>query len=295
MRRRVEGQTVDGADLSLRDRGSNRLASFAVGSIAYHAERDRRILLIHGYNVAERGGQSSMAQLRYALTEGCAELGSQIMTITWPGNEGWLRGGPAAYFAKVDVARRAGRLLYVSVVAEHRNDMGSRELVIIAHSLGCRVTLEFLRHLDRADRPPRLERVVVMLMAAAVPTELNDLYDAARQNADEIVVLHSTDDTVLRRWFRLGQTVAREGRFPEALGYAGNPRVPPWSYQQQMVGYDHGDYWLSSPTADVIGAQLQAYFPDVTYRAPEFRPRRLSERPLLDDYGYLPEYGLPEL
>lgn len=295
MHPRVEGQTIDGADLSLRDRGSNRLAAFPVGSIAYHAERDRRILLIHGYNVAERSGQASMAQLRQALTEGCSYLASQIMTITWPGNESWLKGGPAAYFAKVGVARAAGRLLYEAIAAEHRRGMGSRELVIIAHSLGCRVTLEFMSHLDRAARPPRLDKIIVMLMAAAVPTDLVDLFTAARRNADEIIVLHSTDDKILRRWFRVGQWAAGEGNFPEALGHAGNPHTPPWSFNQQMVGYDHGDYWEGLQTADVIGEQLQNYLSDVRYRPQSTRPRSILERSTLDDIRYLPEYELPRL
>lgn len=293
MRPRVEGQTIDGADLSLRDRGTNRLAAFASGSIAYFAERDRRILLIHGYNVAERAGQGSMAALRHALAEGCPSLASQILTITWPGNESWLKGGPIAYFAKVAVAQAAGRILHDTISSEHHREMGSRELVIIAHSLGCRVTLEFLRHLDRSARPPSLEKVVVVLMAAAVPTDLDDLLAAARRNADEIVVLHSTEDKVLRRWFRLGQSVAGEGRFPEALGHAGNPHEPPWFYHQQMTGYDHGDYWSGTPTADVIGNQLDALFPDVTYRTNAVPSFALAERSLLDDYGNLSEYMWP--
>lgn len=278
----------------MRDRGSNRLASFTVGSIAYHAERDRRILLVHGYNVAERDGQSSMAQLRSALTEGCPSLASQIMTITWPGNESWLRGGPAAYFAKVDVARQAGKLLCETIVSEHAAGLGSHELVIVAHSLGCRLTLEFLRHLNRLERPDRLQTVVVVLMAAAVPVELDELFEAAHHNADQIVVLHSTDDKVLRRWFRLGQTVAGEGRFPEATGYAGNPHTPTWFFEKQMVGYDHGHYWSRVGTADVIGTQLEAIFSDITYRAPPRESREMCELPPLDDYGFLPERELQE-
>lgn len=292
MRPRVDGQTVDGADLSLRDRGSNRLASSTLGTIAYYGARDRRILLIHGYNVEERNGQNSMAQLRHALVEGCPGLEREILTVTWPGNESWLKGGPAAYFAKVPVARAAGRLLCDALVSEARQGLAPRQLVIVAHSLGCRVTLELLRHLDRASRPARIEKIVVILMAAAVPTELEDLLSAAHSNADEIIVLHSQDDTVLQRWFRLGQTVAREGRFPEAVGLAGNPMVPPWSFERRMQGYDHGDYWGGAATADLIGERLSLAFADIHYRPPELRPTTLAERPKLGEADLLAEYSL---
>jgi pimeloyl-ACP methyl ester carboxylesterase len=290
MRQRVEGQTIDGADFSLRARGSNRLTSAPMGTLAYYTTRDRRILFVHGYNVEERSGQNSMAHLRSALIEGCARLEREILTVTWPGNASWLKGGPAAYFAKVPVAKGAGRLFGEHLAAEFRNGGGPRQLVIVAHSLGCRLTLEFLSKLNRATRPRRLKKVIAILMAPAVPVELQDLIEAARSNADELIILHSEDDKVLKRWFRLGQTVAREGRFPEAIGLAANPRNPPWSYHQRMHGYDHGDYWTGQQTADVIGEQLGKYFSDIAFRASGMRAARMYERPTLDETGNLPEY-----
>lgn len=294
MRPRVEGQCIDGADYSLRDRGSNSLASHPMGSIGYFSVRDRRILLIHGYNVKELSGQDSMAQLRHALIEGCPSLAREIFTVTWPGNEPWIKGGPAAYFAKVRVAQEAGRLFYEGLLAEFRNRMGPRKLVIIAHSLGCRLTLEFLKHLDKSSRPRRLKKVTAILMAPAVPTELNELVAAAKDNADQIIVLHSTEDKVLKRWFRLGQTVALEGRFPEAIGYAGNPHTPPWSFEKRMTGYDHGDYWTNQSTSDVIGQQLSRLYADITYRPRGGRDTSKLDRSMLNEATYLPEYSLPQ-
>lgn len=263
-----------------------------MGTLAYYTTRNRRILLVHGYNVEERGGQNSMAHLRSALAEGCPKLEREILTVTWPGNASWLKGGPAAYFAKVPVAKGAGRLFGEHFAAEFRNRGGPRQLVIVAHSLGCRLTLEFLSHLNRATRPPRLKKVIAILMAPAVPVELHDLLESARSNADSLIILHSKDDKVLKRWFRLGQTVAREGRFPEAIGFAGNPHNPPWSYHRRMQGYDHGDYWTGQPTADVIGEQLGKYFSDVAFRTSGMRPTNTHERPTLDEIGSLPEYSL---
>jgi len=265
-----------------------------MGAMAYYAARNRRILLIHGYNVEERAGQDSMHWLRGELIEGCRALAPEILTVTWPGNKTWLKGGPAAYFKIVPVAAEAGRLLYEALMAEARINLDASEIVIVAHSLACRLTLEFLRHLDRASRPPRLKKVVAILMAAAVPSDMSDLIAAARRNADEIIVLHSKDDKVLRKWFRRGQTAAREGWFPEAIGFEGNPHDPPWSYHQPMAGYDHGDYWKSRSTADVIGKQLSAYFPDVTYRAADLRRPEIYERPTLGETSALPEHSLPD-
>jgi hypothetical protein len=249
------------------------------------------VLLLHGYNVDERSGQRGMSELRQALEEGAPSLARQILTVTWPGNEHWWRGGAAAYFVKVGVARRTGRLLRELVVSEHANGAGSAQLVLVAHSLGSRVVMEFLRGMERANRPATLRSIVVILMAAAVPTHLDNLMAAAHQNADYVVVLHSTEDTVLRRWFRLGQTVAGEGSFPEALGHAGNPHHPPWSHERRMLGFDHGDYWADRSTADVIGEQLQAFFPDVTYRPAALPRSTLPNRSLLDETALLTEYA----
>jgi pimeloyl-ACP methyl ester carboxylesterase len=293
LRPRVEGQTIDGADLSLRARGSNTLASSPVGTIAYFAARDRRILLIHGYNVDESEGQNSMAQLRSALIEGCSALERQILTVTWPGNASWLKGGSATYSRKVPVAAKAGRLLCQAILSEAEWGLGTRQLVVVAHSLGCRLTLEFLSHLSRAFRPPGLEKVVVILMAAAVPIHLTPLLDAARSNADEIIVLHSTDDKVLRKWFKIGEPLTPEKRYVEAVGFAGNPHVPPWSYHRRMMGYDHDSYWTGAATADVIGERLSASFTDIVYRPAALRTSTLAERSLLDEAGYLPQYSLP--
>ncbi|MGQ0590297.1 MAG: hypothetical protein ACT4N8_12340, partial [Sphingosinicella sp.] len=159
---------------------------------------------------------------------------------------------------------------------------GSRELVIISQSLGGRLSIEFLTHLERSSRPAKLDKIVVFLMAAAVPIELDQLIAEATRNADEIVVLHSIHDKVLRRWFRLGQTVAREGRWPEAVGYAGRPGSPPWSFDRGMNGYDHGDYWDDPGACEAIGERLQAYFPGIAFRANFERENKLPQHELVE-------------
>lgn len=293
MRPRVEGQGIENADLSLRVRGSNTLASAPVATLAYSSTKDRRIVLIHGYNVSELASLNSMSQLRHVLSERCPIIAAEILTLTWPGNALWYRGGPASYFAKVDVARRAGKLLYDYSMAEYQRGEGPRELVIVAHSLGCRLTLEFLSRLNR--RPPRLQKIVVILMAAAVPVEQSNLIAQATVNADEVTVLHSKDDRVLRRWFRLGQTVAGEGRWPEAIGSHGNPGIPPWSGARSMLGYDHGDYWLGDATADAIAERLQTNFPGLRFRIGLNRAHRLPTRSTLDETTLLAAYSLQAL
>lgn len=130
------------------------------------------------------------------------------------------------------------------------------------------------------------------VMAAAVPTHLDNLMTSAHRNADSVVVVHSTDDTVLRRWFRLGQTIAREGRFPEALGYAGNPHDPPWSAHRQMLGFEHSDYWSGKSTADIIGAQPQVLFLDVVYGAQVYQREPIPARASLHESALLTEYEM---
>jgi pimeloyl-ACP methyl ester carboxylesterase len=293
LRPRVEGQGIENADLSLRVRGSNRLSAAPVATLGYSSTKDRRIVLIHGYNVSELASLKTMIQLRHVLSERCPIIAPQILTLTWPGNAHWYMGGPASYFAKVDVARRAGQLLYDYSMAEYQRGKGPRELVIVAHSLGCRLTLEFLSQLRQ--RPSRLKKLVVILMAAAVPVEQSALIAQATANADEVTVLHSKDDRVLRRWFRLGQTVAREGRWPEAIGSHGKPGVPPWTTARFMVGYDHSDYWGGDATADAVAERLQTNFPALRFRIGLDRSHELPTRATLDETALLAAYSLQAL
>ena len=261
----IDGQSARSADLTFRLWGSNAIADVPQASDAYHGIRDRKLLLVHGYNVREVSGQRSMHRLRDAIGARCAALGDRCLTVTWAGNASLLQGERLRYAAKVPVAVQTAEAFHNHLVRHYRNGGGARQLIIVAHSLGCRVTMELLRRLGGSGRPAVLEQIVVILMAAAVPIEQIDLIDRALTTADKLVVLHSQADSTLRRFFSIGQRIAGEPS-REAVGLAGNPRLSDWSYERAMIVLDHGEYWASSFVADVICQKLREYFPDVLLR-----------------------------
>lgn len=280
MQPRGEGKDRDAADLSIRLRGLNQLADSPRASLPYFAAKKRRILLIHGYNVTEKSAAAAMYQLRENVSRQAEPLGSACFTVTWPGNRAVYLGGPAAYPWLKDIAVKTGAMLHRHLVREYEEGFGAEELVIVAHSLGCRVALELASRLTRCDRPAGLRRVILFLMAAAVPTELDDLIGKASNNSDAVFVLHSLADWVLWSWFRLGQTAALEGMMPEAVGRRGNPDSPKWTDQRAMVGYGHGDYWPGDGTADFICEKLREHLSDVVLRRDPDRMHTLPARDL---------------
>lgn len=246
-------------------------------TLQYRVTTDRRILLLHGCNTQERTAQTVMTPVRDALSQRCGRVGSQILTMTWPGDRPWWRGGIAAYPLMERKSVAAGRKLSEYFREEYAAGLGAAELVFVAHSLGCRLALEMAAELMRSGRPAGLRKLVLILMAAAVPTDLKDLIAEAKTTVDELVVLHSDRDRALKIFFPLA--TARSGS--EAVGYRGNPTAPAWSFSQQMDGYDHEHYWRDARTIDVLAERLQFYFPDLVFRQGIDRENTLGMSPFL--------------
>jgi hypothetical protein len=82
-------------------------------------------------------------------------------------------------------------------------------------------------------------------------------------------VLYSGHDTVLARYFQVGQEAAR--RFPphrqQAVGRTGGPSAGlgrRWSSNVRMEAYDHGWYWRRPSAIDEIARVLPALLPQST-------------------------------
>ncbi len=122
------------------------------------------------------------------------------------------------------------------------------------YSLGARLALEAVKVIEREHPHVVVEHVI--LLAPAVPVGLCEVefgYGPAVRRQRFEVVMHSRNDTVLRRAFPPGQRLARRAQInghrepsprgqSAAVGYTGMP-TSRWSGERESCGLRHGDYW----------------------------------------------------
>lgn len=218
--------------------------------------RRRLVLLIHGYNNdfkdsedAYRGFENLQREL--AGLDGDAPVaGGRLIEVYWPGDADWGKVSALFYPWSIKRAQQTAAAL-ADTLARAARESGHKQVDIVAHSMGCRLTLELLKRL-RTRGDITVGRVV--LMAGAVPTLLLDphrdrqklraAFDAVLSDAG--LSLFSPDDKVLAYAFPLGQTVAPgEGFFPTALGHAfwADAAAPVNLAQTENPGASHSDYW----------------------------------------------------
>jgi hypothetical protein len=247
------------ADLTLRATGA-AVADRARLTWDMASVRQRAILLIHGYNVGERAAPTTLNEFRAALGYFSPELPAHTFTCTWAGNWNIPVIRPAAYPFMLRNARESAEVLLQAITDWYaRAPAPPEEFIIVAHSLGCRLVLEMLRAFAAGGRPPGMQRLAVVLMAAAVPTQHVDgggALENAVTAADVRIVLHSASDSILSLVFGLGQTAGGDGWFPEAVGLRGRPQPGQWTRHQEMAAFDHGDYWGELETAETVCAML---------------------------------------
>ncbi len=218
--------------------------------------RRHLLLLIHGYNnnlkvgeEAYRGFEALQRELAN-LDDDTPVAGGRLIQVYWPGDADWGIVSPLFYPWSIERARRTAVAL-ADTLARAAHESGHKQLDIVAHSMGCRLTLELLKALRRKS-DITVGRVV--LMAGAVPTfmleprpdrhELRDAFDKVLSEAG--LSLYSSSDLVLSVAFRLGQSAATgEGFFPTALGHEfwADAVAPVKLTQQENPNAGHSDYW----------------------------------------------------
>lgn len=234
----------------LRDRGELRWPGSA-------ASRQHCLVLIHGFRNTDgeaahayqgfRDRQEELAE-RATWSEVVRELGDAF----WPGDADYWSFLDAFDALVYPEALKKG-LRTASLLAEAiRSIPGLVVVDFIAHSLGCRVTLETVKNLFERGGP-HVGRMC--LMAAAIPSE--DLEPGGRYfsvmqglsgQGTRIHVMHSRADSVLQWAFPPGQRLAgKEEASNRALGrYGPTPQMPGagGTVTETAVGTaGHGDYW----------------------------------------------------
>ncbi len=241
---------------ALRIVGEAEIASLVAG---------RNLLFaVHGFNVSGAYGARSPGQLEPRL--GLSAALDRFIGVLWPGDF-WL---PVVnYPFEGEVSMDCGRRLADFC---RRRFGQAQSFSFVSHSLGARLVLEAVEHLDRRAR-------AVCLTAAAINRDaLATEYAAATANAAAISLLASHADLVLRLAFRVGDPIADllhddHEFFERALGYDGPPvpAMPPISQPWQIpdaLDYGHGDYL---PPGDAVANPAAKWAAAADFMARAFR------------------------
>jgi hypothetical protein len=219
----------------------------------FHLAGERIVMIVHGYdNDPDDAGKSYAVFYKELRKIVDGHFFQHIWEVYWPGY--WPRRpskieplAALSYSKQSRDAPQIGEVLaeYVQRVSRARNG-NLRDIMFIAHSLGCRVVLEAI---DRLRSSSTIRVSGICLMAAAVPTFMVDPGASLRSAAEfsrKHYILYSPADFVLHWFFRPGEFGAALGRrWPEAVGRFGNPREL-WDRRVENVvntGLNHGDYY----------------------------------------------------
>jgi hypothetical protein len=224
------------------------------------------VLLIHGYANSQKQASGSfdscISNLETAASQSNSNLISPIFKFYWPGDTKLPVISQLSYPWEIGPAVDSAAKLSTFLQGLAGPGATPVEVHLVSHSLGGRVVLEILKHFVAAGANSPVLFRSMSLMAGAVPVRMaGDSKQLLRPALipEKRQVLFSSSDLVLMIAFRLGETVAGEGFFPEAVGTHGHPNGM-WQ-QQNLKGYEHWDYWPSALAALYLGSFLDLPVP----------------------------------
>jgi hypothetical protein len=243
-------------DLSVRRPGSRdcspRGVSDSPGLLSLRASK-RAVILIHGFaNSAEKANASYADLIREVENSIWPHRIGETLNLFgyhWPGDHPSRFKNTASFSTRIGVAASAGH--HLGALLESLNQRP--EVVIVAHSLGCRVALAALDYLNGGSQSgARVSRVI--LMAAAVP--VNDCEGTGpfvARHAAHYTVLHSRRDRILQWCFPPGQFLFDEAA--TAVGRDGEPGGLRWD-DRIDTRLGHSQYWSSTVAAALLAPLL---------------------------------------
>ena len=223
------------------------------------AGTDAIILLVHGYNVRHSKAVAGYAPFRAELGARNRACANSVVTAAWPC---WIPGrwgfGFINYPKAVDHAGPCAAHLAAQIRSwfePGRRPAPPARLIIVAHSMGCRLVVDVLEQL--ATRPERLRRLDVVLMAAALGKDSSLAPRAAAGGvAHNVHVMHSVHDNILAEGFPIGERRSGHGWQGEAVGLHGEPFAPPARIDMAPHVFRHGSYWKEALTVRMIMTAL---------------------------------------
>lgn len=256
------------SELSVREHGVNAgggvVDAYTPGDSDTLQGKGTAILFVHGYNNSCSAARGSFAGFVSGLeaATGRGMLPWPVFGVQWPGDEPNSLISAASYPFKIRVAQRAADKIFEHLTGIFGPGGAPIILHVVAHSLGCRLTLELLERLARGNPGANVIISSVTLMAAAVPVgkvEPDGRLRRGVESADRICVLHSTGDVVLHWAFPIGQTMGGDGFFPTAIGRFGGPSGL-WTRDTCMSSegklYGHSSYWQGVESASAAAAMM---------------------------------------
>jgi hypothetical protein len=230
----------------------------------------RRNLLFaaHGFNVSRPNGAFSIGALDDYLALSGPDL---LIGVLWPGDF-WI---PVInYPFEGSVAMSTGKLLANFC---NRQCGETLSLSFLSHSLGARVVLEAISHLDKQQVKS------VCLAAAAINQDcfLRE-YISTTKVSDRIFMLASEEDEVLRLAYAIGDPFADllhqdHSYFTRALGRDGppipavTPLTSPWQIPNDL-DYGHGDYLPGAPPSNGKWMAAANFMKNVFHGRPQTWP-----------------------
>lgn len=255
-------------EISVREQGVD--AGGSVGGVHFPSGSDTldgkgaAVLFVHGYNNSRSAARGSFEGFVAGLeaASGRDTLPWPVFGVQWPGDEPNAAISAASYPFKIKVAQRAAAKIFEHLTGIFGPGGAPIVLHVVAHSLGCRLTLELLELLARGAPGANVIVSSVTLMAAAVPVgkvEQDGRLRRGVESAGRVCVLHSTGDAVLHWAFPLGQTVVGDGFFPTAIGRFGGPGGI-WTRSASMAAdgglYGHSSYWSGVESASAAAGMM---------------------------------------
>lgn len=251
------------------------------------------VLLIHGYNNDLKAALEAFDgfHARQKDTDGDARygVGRVFVEVCWPGDAAW--GGVSAMFYMWSIRRAQESADALADYLLALYPVGNVRIDLVAHSMGCRLSLELLKALDA--KAAQLDVGRMLLMAGAVPVKLlADTQPAQRLRPaydrvlrEGVRSLYSGSDMILAWAFPAGQSFAPgdEGLMPTALGHEFwvESSVPLNLGQVENPSAGHSDYWGWNTQPQALHcAQKAAQEIREFLQFPSAGSRSVSARPL---------------
>ncbi len=216
----------------------------------------RLVVLVHGFNTSEKKARDSYQDFLEKLAR---RSSGAFWFFYWPGDHSsrfvGILNALGVYNERKGNADTSGRSLGELIMQLSPG----QEIVLVGHSMGCRVVLEALAYIaqQRQYREGGAWVSSVCLMAAAVPIDACHGPEARyreRPGEPRELVLYSGHDEVLRPGYKTAEWLYDSQEGP-AVGATGQPEGR-WLDPPIDTGLGHTRYWKSKRSAEPVGRFL---------------------------------------